>query len=432
MPESRDELDEQLQRAAADQYPVRIARDHKWWASDVRGFVVSVGERWVVIQKLEDAVYFAGYEVLRRRDLTEVEDNRENGYIERAVRVLGRPPVDFGLPDSATTIDVLRAAAKHSTLVNVYVEKIDEDALLIGHLAQHRNKKFDMQLIGPTGVWTTGTSSWRYKDVTRVTVGGRYDAALERFGDSRPALPSDQAATAQFEAADIATPPEPVGAAVASPISTVETLPHGLSSRPRMHREASFLARKQARLREPHVSPINDLVDAIRDERGAFVPYVDPDSGGALARVLFVLESPARPAAHGSGMLSPDNDDATAANMWEAYSDSGLSRNLAVHWNAVPWFVGDSSREKNVTTDEVTGGHRYLRELLGVADKIEVIVGMGKPAQTSLNRMRPELERRGIRLIECIHPSPRNNGRGGREQVAAAFREVLHEISNRR
>lgn len=177
--------------------------------------------------------------------------------------------------------------------------------------------------------------------------------------------------------------------------------------------------------------PVNDLVDAIRLEQGEFVPYVDPDSAGALARVLFVLESPAGPAALGSGMLSPDNDDATAANMWEAYQASGLPRNAALHWNAVPWYVGDAGRERNVTSDQTMTGHHYLRRLLEMTDGVEVIVAMGKPAQSSLNRLEADLKQRGIRLIECIHPSRRNNARGGREEVTAVFGEVLRELEHR-
>jgi len=208
-------------------------------------------------------------------------------------------------------------------------------------------------------------------------------------------------------------------------------LPYSFSSRPRMHSDARFLSRKKARLLEAHVRPVNELVDAIRLEQGEFVPYVDPDSAGALARVLFVLESPAGPAALGSEMLSPDNDDATAANMWEAYRASGLPRNLAVHWNAVPWYVGDGGRERNVTNAQVTAGHRYLRQVLDIASDVEIIVAMGKPAQSSLHRLDGDLARRGIKLIDCIHPSPRNNARGGPAQVAAAFDEVLTELEHR-
>lgn len=81
----------------------------------------------------------------------------------------------------------------------------------------------------------------------------------------------------------------------------------------------------------PHVAPVNSFVERIRAERGQYVPYVNPDSGGVLARVLFVLESPARPASHGSGILSADNDDGTTANIWAAYRESGLPGTRGLH-----------------------------------------------------------------------------------------------------
>lgn len=133
-----------------------------------------------------DAVYIDGYEIVRIDDVTDVEDDRESGYIERAVAGLGRPKVDFHLPDDAATQDVLRSAADHSTLVCVFLEVEDDSPLLIGHLNHLGDMKFEIQLIGPRGVWELEPSRWWYKDVTRVTFGGRYSAALERFGAERP------------------------------------------------------------------------------------------------------------------------------------------------------------------------------------------------------------------------------------------------------
>lgn len=201
-------------------------------------------------------------------------------------------------------------------------------------------------------------------------------------------------------------------------------LPTTFSDRAKMHRVPEFLSRKQERLWEPHVAPITSFVERIRAERGKYVPHVDPDSGGVLAQVLFVLESPARPASHGSGMLSADNDDGTAANIWAAYRDSGLPRTHGLHWNAVPWYVGDGLTEKNVSSAQVESGHAYLLDLLKLAPDVRVVVAMGKPAQHSLLRIQTALAGQGVILLHSIHPSPRNNARGGPEQVRAVFREA--------
>ena len=179
-------LVEALREAERGQYPVEIERGDDWWQNWVHGFVVGVGECWVVLHKLADTVYCDGYELLRIADITGVEADQEGGYIQRAVAGLGgRPEVDFHLPDDAGTKDVLQAAAAHSSLIGVFLEAEDDAPVLFGHLGRLGARKFELQLINPRGVWTPGSTRWWYKDVTSVSVGGRYADALKRFGDER-------------------------------------------------------------------------------------------------------------------------------------------------------------------------------------------------------------------------------------------------------
>ena len=108
-----------------------------------------------------------------------------------------------------------------------------------------------------------------------------------------------------------------------------------LSQAPRAHRDPAFLAAKIARLQEPHVAPLNALADRIAGETGKAVPAFDPDSAGIRARSLFLFEAPGaratdaagpRAAAKGSGIISPDNNDGSAENMWRLHQAAGLSR----------------------------------------------------------------------------------------------------------
>lgn len=186
MAKSSGGIIEDLTNAAHSQRPVRVRRDHDWWADDLCGFVVGVGEHWLVIQRLIDAVYIDGYDVVRIKDVTAVEDDREGGYIERGVAALGRPEVDLRLPVGAETSEVLRATADHAALVGVHLEREADYPLLFGHIVRLGEKKFDMQLINPRGIWTVDPTRWRYKDVTRVTSGDRYAAGLAEFGEQRP------------------------------------------------------------------------------------------------------------------------------------------------------------------------------------------------------------------------------------------------------
>lgn len=197
-------------------------------------------------------------------------------------------------------------------------------------------------------------------------------------------------------------------------------MPTSFSTAPKMHKDSAFLAAKQARWREEHVAPVNAFVDQIHDEiaeawayeRGddappVFVPFVDPDSGGVAARVLFLLESPAGPAALGSRMLSADNNDETAKNVWLGYQASEMPRTYGLHWNAVPWYVGDGKKNKGVTPAEVERGRVYLKGLLDLAPDIRVVLALGKPAQASIGPLDSELRARRIVVVKAPHPSPR-------------------------
>jgi hypothetical protein len=71
--------------------------------------------------------------------------------------------------------------------------------------------------------------------------------------------------------------------------------------------EPEFLAGKRRRTHDPHVRPLNALVDRWNGDR-LRVPYADPDSGGIHANILFLHESPGPRASaeHGSGLVSTD------------------------------------------------------------------------------------------------------------------------------
>src|SRR5216684_6672012 len=106
------------------------------------------------------------------------------------------------------------------------------------------------------------------------------------------------------------------------------------SGQPRMNRDSGFLADKLSRVHDEHVRPLNVLVERWRRE-GRDVPWADPDLGGIHSRILFLLESPgpASSAAHGSGVISPDNDDQTAARFWRLSQEAGLDRRSYMTWN---------------------------------------------------------------------------------------------------
>ena len=197
---------------------------------------------------------------------------------------------------------------------------------------------------------------------------------------------------------------------------------------PRAHRQDVVVAGKHARLREPHIAPVTELVDRIRAHVGHdHVPYVDPTSGGVYARVLFLLETPARPAALGSGMLSPDNDDATAANVWELYREFDLGRTTAIHWNAVPWFLGDADRNKNAQRSDIAPGLPWLAELIDLMPDLRLVIAMGEIARKAFGLYLLREDARLLPWLPVAHPSPRvrNTNPALWQDIRAAFAKAV-------
>lgn len=205
--------------------------------------------------------------------------------------------------------------------------------------------------------------------------------------------------------------------------------PQPAARRPREHGSPDFLARKRDRLQEEHIAPINELARRIASRTRLEVPMVDPDSAGVNARVLLVLESPGRigvTSPKGSGMISCDNNDQTAANVWTLHTDTDLRREWCVPWNIVPWYLGSVDRNVPASAKDAAGGLPYFWELLDELRHLRAVIAMGKPASAALMPIRLQLEQRGIRLLFAPHPSPQNlNTRSGeRAAIAEVFREA--------
>lgn len=202
---------------------------------------------------------------------------------------------------------------------------------------------------------------------------------------------------------------------------------------PRVLADEGEARARLARLRELHVAPLTDLVERIRATRGdgEAVPWFDPDSGGVDAEVLLLFEAPGPRAvgttalAHrrrGSGFISPDNNDATATNVLLLEEEAGLDRRRVLHWNIVPWYVGDGTRIRGVNARDLEEALPWLAELLQLLPCLKVVVLCGRKPQRGWTRYsgpRPH----GLVVLACPHPSPVNvnSRREARGVILSAF-----------
>ncbi|MDP9442279.1 MAG: uracil-DNA glycosylase [Actinomycetota bacterium] len=211
---------------------------------------------------------------------------------------------------------------------------------------------------------------------------------------------------------------------------------HGSPSAPKLFADPAAVRAREARLHEPHIAELTELVERIRMARGGdnSVPWFDPDSGGRNAEILLLFEAPGaravgpgavRPNRPGSGFISPDNNDDSAAAVFELEREAGLSRDRLLHWNIVPWYVGDGTRIRAVNKADRAEAAPWLAELLALLPNLRVVVLCGDAAQDGWDDYRgarPE----DLWVIRCPHPSPVNlrTRPRSREEILDAFTEA--------
>jgi hypothetical protein len=204
------------------------------------------------------------------------------------------------------------------------------------------------------------------------------------------------------------------------------------ADKPRAHADPAFLAAKIARLDEPHVKPLNDLVRAICKETGGEVPWFDPDTGGVDSRALLLHEAPGRRArartgsrgsANGSGIISLDNNDVSAANSWCLYQEAGLPRELVVPWNIVPWYLGSAVKIRAAKKDDVAEAQPYLAWLIALLPGLRIVVALGGAARDGWLRYLTSDDSCLLPTLACPHPGAQsiNPNPQNRETIRRVF-----------
>jgi uracil-DNA glycosylase len=182
-------------------------------------------------------------------------------------------------------------------------------------------------------------------------------------------------------------------------------------------------------LREEHIAPLTEFVVRIRDTEGLGeeVPFFDPLDGGINSRCLCILEAPGAKAV-ASGFISRSNRDETAKNFFLLYQEAGIPRSDTILWNIVPWYIGDGSRIRAAGGQDIAEGLEYLRELIDLLPRLEVIVLVGQKAQKverEIRRLRPR-----VRIVRSPHPSPLfvNNKPGNRQLILNVLQQVADHL----
>lgn len=172
-------------------------------------------------------------------------------------------------------------------------------------------------------------------------------------------------------------------------------------------RDTAFRDAQLAGIRAEHIAPVNALVDRLNDpSAGRWAPYVAPVYGGTSARLLSVLRDPGpktQAGNAGSGLLSIENDDATAERIAGLFADAGIDVGEVVPWNIYPWYIN-----KKPTTEQLDQAAGPLLELIALLPDLAVVMLHGTDARRGwarFTRRFPDALPEGVLVIPTYHTS---------------------------
>lgn len=179
--------------------------------------------------------------------------------------------------------------------------------------------------------------------------------------------------------------------------------------------DIAFREDQMSRIREPQVYAINGLCDQLMKELPGFsVPYIAPHYGASTAVILALSSNPGPQASgtKGSGMLSRENNDGSAARMGVIYETVALTDDQIVPWNAYPWHVHET-HPNGLPNNLIDDGLDALKRVLALHPNIQAIVAHGGDAHRSVKQFMSKkrfgsyADERGLKVWKTRHTSNR-------------------------
>lgn len=176
---------------------------------------------------------------------------------------------------------------------------------------------------------------------------------------------------------------------------------------PRQMRDPAFREDQWVRRYEPHVEPLNRLIDELgeRDDAG-HPPYIAAMYWGNEAPVLSLLRDPGPMAGgpKGSGFLCVENDDPSAERLWHFLAEAGIDPRDVVPWNAYPWYINAKP-----TRAQLAAGVDPLMRIIELMPRLQTVLLLGKDAQQAwpllMAKHGEAIQQRGIAVFSTFHPS---------------------------
>lgn len=158
----------------------------------IDGFVVAVGQRWVLLARVMDGGFFDGHVAIRFREIGKVRPDRsfQSAYARTQPEWPPGPPADTEALDLDTTTGVLTSLLKPGAIFGIEQDR-KYDAIWIGVPHQLTKHWLYMWEARPDASWHDKPRGYRLNRITLIVFGDHYQTGLSAMADPPPEGASD-------------------------------------------------------------------------------------------------------------------------------------------------------------------------------------------------------------------------------------------------
>lgn len=178
-------IQNKLKLAQSKQTLIQFPLPHEdGWST---GYVAGLEDKWLVLNRVSEDIYFNGFECHRISDLRHVTRKAPyRKFIETALRLLEQTKPADPLVDPTSTRSLLLTANKQYPLIVIHRELKEPGTCLIGRVLNLKRKRLSLRCIKPGAVWDDAPETIKLKHITRIDFAGGYEDALHQVGGDAP------------------------------------------------------------------------------------------------------------------------------------------------------------------------------------------------------------------------------------------------------
>lgn len=147
------------------------------------GYVVGLSKQFVILHTVSESVLLNGYSVFPLREVNRVTTNNQF-FKHRALQLENVKPF---APSSVELEDwqtLLASADVHFPVMALQLGRETSIRFSLGRVAEIKERSVLLRTISPSAEWEETPIKYKFRDITRIDFGGRYEAALWRVSQS--------------------------------------------------------------------------------------------------------------------------------------------------------------------------------------------------------------------------------------------------------